>query len=146
MVKSSVDAKVDPIYRKVLVDADFRIHMTDLNQYAKITSPPLWKSFMALARLHAKHETKVAFLSATPSGCVCRDLLKLNTDEHVSGGVALMRHALIRLWHLCDTDVSWRVPLGDPAVFDITKGKFHNVLQNKEEPGVSLLIWVRLQI
>ena len=28
-----------------------------------------------------------------------------------------------------DLDIKWYVPLGDSAVFDITKRKFHNVLQ-----------------
>ena len=32
-------------------------------------------------------------------------------------------------------DIKWYVPLGDSAVFDITKRKFHNVLQGVAPPG-----------
>lgn len=48
---------------------------------------------MALAALLKANNTKVAFFSATPQG----------------GGVALMRHALIRLWRLVGLDIKWYV-------------------------------------
>jgi hypothetical protein len=40
-----------------------------------------------------------------------------------------MRHALIRLCKLMEIDVHWFVAKPKPEVFDITKRKFHNVLQ-----------------
>ncbi|KAJ1969861.1 hypothetical protein H4R35_006030, partial [Dimargaris xerosporica] len=45
------------------------------------------------------------------------------------GGVALMRHATIRMMHLLNIDAHWYVAKPNPVVFQITKGKFHNVLQ-----------------
>ena len=37
-----------------------------------------------------------------------------------------------------DLDIKWYVPLGDSAVFDITKRKFHNVLQGVAPPDACL--------
>lgn len=48
------------------------------------------------------------------------------------GGVALMRHAMIRLMHLLEVDCKWfvlRARSDDDQVFQITKKKFHNMLQ-----------------
>lgn len=113
------------------VDAEQKVHIYDLHQQAALTSPGLWETFAALACPLRKHKTTVSFFSATPRG----------------GGVALMRHALIRVWStwfsqppscththhnftgLVGLDVKWYVPQGDSAVFDVTKRKFHNVLQ-----------------
>lgn len=49
-----------------------------------------------------------------------------------------MRHALIRLWRLVGVDVKWFVPEGHPAIFAVTKKKFHNVLQGVNKPVVKL--------
>ena len=65
---------------------------------------------------------KLVFINATPRG----------------GGVALMRHALIRLLRLYDVDARWYVLQPKKEVFDITKTKFHNVLQAVASPEQSL--------
>jgi hypothetical protein len=75
---------------EVLVDANQQVHLYDLHQQAALTSPGLWEAFVSLACPLRKHKTRVSFFSATPRG----------------GGVALMRHALIRVWrtsriHIC---------------------------------------------
>ncbi|GAA5936386.1 hypothetical protein JCM10213_000304 [Rhodosporidiobolus nylandii] len=70
----------------------------------------------------AEQKTSVAFFSATPRG----------------GGVALMRHSLMRIWHAADLDVRWFVPAGDPSVFNITKRKLHNCLQGVAEKDTRL--------
>lgn len=50
--------------------------------------------------------------------------------SHVQGGgVALMRHALIRFCQHLQVNVHWYVTTPSPDVFSITKRKFHNVLQ-----------------
>ena len=54
------------------------------------------------------------------------------------GGVALMRHALIRLCKLLDLDVSWYVVNGDVKIFQITKQKIHNVLHGINKEGYEL--------
>lgn len=62
---------------------------------------------------HRFQGKKLVFINATPRG----------------GGVALMRHALIRLMRLFSINVHWYNLLPKKEAFDITKTKFHNVLQ-----------------
>ncbi|KAH9385586.1 alpha,alpha-trehalose phosphorylase (configuration-retaining) [Nematocida major] len=59
-------------------------------------------------------QQKVAFFSSTAQG----------------GGVALMRHSLIRFLQMLGIDASWYVCTPSPSVFNITKMKVHNILQN----------------
>lgn len=56
---------------------------------------------------------RIVFINSTPQG----------------GGVALMRHAQLRLYRLLGLDAKWLVMKPDSEVFTITKKKFHNVLQ-----------------
>ena len=63
----------------------------------------------------------MAFFSATPQG----------------GGVALMRHALIRFFRLVGVDCTWWVPKPKPEVFRITKTN-HNILQGVADPAERL--------
>lgn len=65
---------------------------------------------------------RIAFISATPQG----------------GGVALMRHALIRQLQQFNVDAHWYVLIPDTRVFAITKKKFHNVLQGVTTPPPQL--------
>jgi hypothetical protein len=64
------------------VDAGGAVRLYDLHQQAALTSPGLWNAFSALASPLLRHNTRISFFSATPRG----------------GGVALMRHSLIRIW------------------------------------------------
>jgi len=64
---------------------------------------------------------KIGFFSSTPQG----------------GGVALMRHALIRFLTLLDVDVAWYVPNPSPSVFRTTKNN-HNILQGVAAPDLRL--------
>lgn len=54
------------------------------------------------------------------------------------GGVALMRHALIRNLRLLGVDAHWHVLLPQKEIFDITKSKFHNILQAVANPSFEL--------
>jgi glycosyltransferase involved in cell wall biosynthesis len=65
---------------------------------------------------------QIVFISATPQG----------------GGVALMRHGMVRLFHAFNIDVRWHVLRENADAFDITKTKFHNVLQAVAAPDVEL--------
>jgi glycosyltransferase involved in cell wall biosynthesis len=79
--------------------------------YEKIAVP---EDVELLTRLARDFQGKrLVFINATPQG----------------GGVALMRHALIRLLRLYNVDAHWHVLYPKQEVFDITKAKFHNVLQ-----------------
>ncbi|CRJ87220.1 hypothetical protein BN1708_009227 [Verticillium longisporum] len=63
------------------------------------------------------NNVKVAFFSSTPQG----------------GGVALMRHALVRFSRMMGVDLTWYVPKPRPGVFRITKN-IHNILQGVSHP------------
>lgn len=58
-------------------------------------------------------DTRISFISSTPQG----------------GGVALMRHAHCRFYRLLDMRVKWYVTIPVNKIYQITKKKFHNVLQ-----------------
>jgi len=65
---------------------------------------------------------KLTFINATPQG----------------GGVALMRHALIRYYKLLGVDAHWYILTPDSDVFVVTKSKFHNMLQAVSPVGTEL--------
>src|SRR5258706_9746564 len=90
--------------------------LVTLEDYRKTVSQEDFDLLLKLAR--AFHGKKLVFISATPRG----------------GGVALMRHALIRLLRLLHVDAHWYVLIPDSDAFDITKAKFHNVLQAVASP------------
>ncbi len=94
--------------------------LVTLEDYRKTASPEDFDRLLMLAR--AFHGKKLVFISATPRG----------------GGVALMRHALIRLLRLLHVDAHWYVLIPDSDAFDITKAKFHNVLQAVASPDTVL--------
>lgn len=95
-------------------------YLVNKKAYQASVSPQLWKKLLNQAKEFKGK--KIRFFSATPQG----------------GGVALMRHALKRLFRLIDVDMTWHVLYDDPEVFKITKNKFHNVLQNVAKPGTKL--------
>jgi glycosyltransferase involved in cell wall biosynthesis len=68
-----------------------------------------------------KNDVQIAFFNSTPQG----------------GGVALMRHALIRFLRLVGVNASWYVPKPKPEVFRITKNN-HNILQGVAAPDLRL--------
>ncbi len=97
-------------------------YLTNLDEYAAVTSPRDFSGLMERTRRYREKHIKMVFFSSTPSG----------------GGVALMRHAMMRLYRLLGVDVSWYVMSPDTAVFDVTKRKFHNVLQGVAARNVIL--------
>ncbi|MCA9486163.1 glycosyltransferase [Candidatus Woesearchaeota archaeon] len=67
---------------------------------------------------------KIVFINSTPRG----------------GGVALMRHALIRTMRMFGINASWHTKKADQEIFEITKKKFHNILQNVAPKNVELTL------
>ncbi|KAJ1892518.1 hypothetical protein LPJ66_006296 [Kickxella alabastrina] len=104
---------VDPNTNEVLVDMKGHCHMVDLKHFEQTTDKPVWDKLLGLADECKQRKLKIIFFSSTPQG----------------GGVALMRHAMIRLMRLLDVDCRWYVAKPNPDVFVITKRKFHNVFQ-----------------
>ncbi|KAJ3144122.1 hypothetical protein HDU89_008969 [Geranomyces variabilis] len=97
----------------VEIDGDGSIHLVDSVDYQRTVTAHTWDVFKDLVEKTEKRRVKIAFFSSTSQG----------------GGVALMRHALLRLFGLTDLDVKWFVMKPNPHIFEITKRKFHNVLQ-----------------
>src|SRR3989440_4575871 len=94
--------------------------LVTLEDYRKTASQEDFALLQELA--HTFQGKKLVFFNATPRG----------------GGVALMRHALIRLLRLLHVDAHWYVLIPNKEAFDITKPKFHNVLQAVAAPGTEL--------
>jgi alpha,alpha-trehalose phosphorylase (configuration-retaining) len=109
------------VYTKLDVANEVQVsELVTLADYQRVTAPD---DFALLTRLAQDFKgKKLVFINATPQG----------------GGVALMRHALIRLLRLLDVDAHWYVLHPDKEAFDITKPKFHNVLQAVAAPGTEL--------
>jgi hypothetical protein len=74
---------------QVAVDAGGKIHLLDdLDEYKKTVSKGTWNSVTKMADELREKKIKMGFFSSTPQG----------------GGVALMRHALIRFFNALDID------------------------------------------
>ena len=121
-------------YRGVVeIDAGYRAHMHILDDYRKSCGQPTWETMMVYAKSLKQRKTKIAFFSSTPQG----------------GGVALMRHALVRFARTVGVDLKWYVPKPKPGVFRITK-TIHNILQGvagkdvriSEEEKNSVSTWI----
>lgn len=72
-----------------------------------------WQVLLQLATQTKQRGIKISFFNSTPQG----------------GGVALMRHGIVRFLRLLNVDANWFVTKPRPEVFDVTKHKFHNILQ-----------------
>ena len=107
---------------RVEVDADYRIHMTDLDDYERATPKEIFHQLLVQAGKVKELGLKVNFFNSTPQG----------------GGVATMRHALLRLFGLLEMPIGWYVARPKPEVFEITKKKMHNVLQGVAPDSVVL--------
>ncbi|CCM06026.1 uncharacterized protein FIBRA_08271 [Fibroporia radiculosa] len=107
---------------QVAVDAGGKIHLLDdLEEYRKTVHRGTWNAVIKLADELREKKIKIGFFSSTPQG----------------GGVALMRHALIRFFNALDVDAAWYVPNPSPSVFRTTKNN-HNILQGVADPKLRL--------
>lgn len=76
----------------VSVDAGGKIHLLDdLNDYKNSVGAGTWNALTKLADELKERKVKIGFFSSTPQG----------------GGVALMRHALIRFLTTLGVDCTW---------------------------------------
>ncbi|KAF1957547.1 putative trehalose synthase-like protein [Byssothecium circinans] len=106
---------------KVEVDCGGRAVIVRREEYFNTVHPRTWQAMMHYANSLISDKVKIAFFSATPQG----------------GGVALMRHALIRFLRSIDIKASWYVPNPVPSIFRITKDN-HNILQGVADPSLRL--------
>ncbi|MCJ1410212.1 hypothetical protein MMC19_004297 [Ptychographa xylographoides] len=103
---------------EVAVDSDGHAVITDLASYKDTVGDRTWSAVLKYAKDLRGRKTKIAFFNSTPQG----------------GGVALMRHALVRFLRLLEIDIKWYVPRPRPEVFRITKTN-HNILQGVNNSG-----------
>lgn len=107
----------------VEVDLGGRARLATLEEYQKTVTDRTWDAAMKYTYSLKQRRIKFAFFSATPQG----------------GGVALMRHALIRFFQLLGVMCTWWVPKPKPEVFRITKMN-HNILQGVAPPEDRLTV------
>ena len=75
----------------VQTDAGFRAQLTTVQNHRDTCKSTTWDAMTFYAKKLRGNKTKVAFFSSTPQG----------------GGVALMRHALVRFARLMGVDLTW---------------------------------------
>ncbi|KAJ5589891.1 hypothetical protein N7450_003863 [Penicillium hetheringtonii] len=102
----------------VEVDAAFHVKLTRLKDYERTVGAPTWAAINKYANDLKRRRVKIAFFSATPQG----------------GGVALMRHAMVRFAKVLGVDLRWYVPKPKHGIFRITKNN-HNILQGVAPAG-----------
>lgn len=72
-------------------DGAFRAHLLTIKNFQGTCGNATWDAMMHYCQKLRHKKTKIAFFSSTPQG----------------GGVALMRHALIRFSRLTGVDLTW---------------------------------------
>ena len=108
---------------KVGKDREVQVpRFSKLDDYRETVSKEEFSFLLDVAKEFKKRKMKMVFFSSTKSG----------------GGVALMRHALIRLAKLLGVKVSWHVMNSKKEIFNISKKKFHNILQGVAPAYVKL--------
>jgi len=75
----------------VLTDAGFRAYITTVQNHKDTCSAATWDTMVTYAKQLRDKKIKMAFFSSTPQG----------------GGVALMRHALVRFSRLMGVELTW---------------------------------------
>lgn len=98
---------------EVEVDANGRIKFCSLDDYRNFFSEEIWAELLATSELIRRKDKRIVFFNSTPQG----------------GGVAIIRHSTVRMFKMLNIDAHWFVMKPNPEVFEITKKKFHNVLQ-----------------
>lgn len=109
---------------KVELTSDYKVIVSKaihLEDYLRVTDI---NEFEEMVKLSSKlRNKKIIFFNSTPQG----------------GGVALMRHPLIRLFEMLGLNVDWYVLRKNASAFEITKKKFHNILQDVAHKDLRLL-------
>lgn len=99
------------------VDVAFHTRLLTIEDFQGTCGNRTWEATMKFVKELKGKGTKIAFFSSTPQG----------------GGVALMRHALVRFAKTLGVNLLWYCPKPKPGVFRITK-TIHNILQGVSKP------------
>lgn len=76
---------------QVCVDVGGRCHLATIESYRRSVRTPTWAATLKYVSRMKDKNIKIAFFSSTPQG----------------GGVALMRHALVRFFNVVGVDCKW---------------------------------------
>ncbi|KIV95962.1 hypothetical protein, variant [Exophiala mesophila] len=95
------------------------IQLTTVDDYRRSVREPTWRAVQKYIKEVVDRKLRIVYFSATPQG----------------GGVALMRHALLRFLKVQNVDIEWFVPKPRPDIFRITKTN-HNILQGVVPPEI----------
>lgn len=76
---------------EIEVDSSGIAQLTRLENYKDTVSVPTWEATLKYAKSLSDRDIRIAYFNSTPQG----------------GGVALMRHALIRFLSRLDVDARW---------------------------------------
>lgn len=94
--------------------------LVTLDDYKKFAHADDFSNLFSLSK--NMRDKRIVYINASPRG----------------GGVALMRHSLIQIFRMFNVDAHWHVLTPSKEAFDITKWKFHNVLQGVADASVIL--------
>ena len=97
--------------REVKVDSKFVI--ANLKDYSDRILKETWTKIIETSQKIKEAGKRIIFINTTAQG----------------GGVSIIRHSTMRLYKLLGVDAHWFCMRPDLKVFEITKTKFHNVLQ-----------------
>lgn len=84
----------------VAIDSGSQTQLATMNDYMKTCRLQTWEAMKIYADHLKGKNKKIAFFSSTPQG----------------GGVALMRHALVRFANILDVDLKWLVAFIRPEL------------------------------
>jgi len=101
------------------VHPEFLVRLKDYFSYFPREKHNLLKDVIGM---HEKAGLRVNFINSTSNG----------------GGVALMRHSMIRFFKEAGVQAGWYVMDANQEVFTVTKKKFHNILQGVAQPDLAL--------
>lgn len=87
----------------VQVDGGFQARLNTAEDHRNTVSAATWKSLMHYTKDIKDKKLRIGFFSSTPQG----------------GGVALMRHALVRLSKILDVDLNWYGKLWRSSSFEL---------------------------
>ena len=86
----------------VQTDAGFRAQLNTVQNHKDTCTIASWETLLHYTKKLRAGKVKIAFFSSTPQG----------------GGVALMRHALVRFSRLMGVDLVWYGKLLAPIIFN----------------------------
>lgn len=109
--------QLDPVTREITPS-----RLVSLDYYQKADPQAIAQARFYAEKLKEFGNDRIVHISSTPQG----------------GGVAIMRHAEMRLAREMGLNMHWHVMEPDGKAFEVTKRKFHNIFQGVQDAGERL--------